>query len=146
MTSILCRHTCTEIIIMTKEGSVLFTKSLPVQNWWEHHAFLSTILIGPVTPHDCSKFIQGGPNWAEFRPCARSALIARAEFGPVVTSRVKVVLGLRYIILCPSFLLIAEVMWSTFSRWKLSDRVFCQVFLGRPTDAFPSIDLVQAFT
>ena len=29
------------------------------------------------------------PNWAKFRPCARSALIARAEFGPVVTSRVK---------------------------------------------------------
>ena len=28
------------------------------------------------------------PNWAEFRPCAQSALIARAEFGPVVTSRV----------------------------------------------------------
>ena len=28
------------------------------------------------------------PSWAEFRPCAQSALIARAEFGPVVTSRV----------------------------------------------------------
>ena len=26
---------------------------------------------------------------SEFRPCAQSALIARAEFGPVVTSRVK---------------------------------------------------------
>ena len=41
-----------------KKHDVLFTRS--VQKWEEHHTFLSTILIGPVTPHDCSKFIQRG--------------------------------------------------------------------------------------